>query len=546
MASSPLQQFLKWESENPDKIFLRQPVNGVWQTWTWAQAGDEARKIAAGFHAMGLQRGDHIALLSKNCAQWIIADIAIMMAGCVSIPIYPTLTAISIEPILVHSDAKAIILGKLDDYNAQQPGIPGGMIKISVDAFGIRGQYTIEELIDKNQRLENVYSWQPKDILTIIYTSGTTGKSKGVMHTAEAFDAVVPLVVGHLSMPLQPELISYLPLSHIAERMAIEMYGIYFGGKISFAESIESFADNLRDIQPHLFFAVPRIWGKLRETILKKLPQGKLDFLMSVPLVNTLIKKNIKQKMGLSRASHIYSSAAPLSPDIQKWFSRIGIHIRQAYGMTEDCANSHFDLPGDFRYGRVGKALPGLQVKIAEDGELRVKSKSNMVGYYKEPGLTAEAFDEEQFLKTGDIGEYDKDGFLAITGRVKDIFKTDKGKYIAPTPIEMKLLSSSKIEQSCVVGTGVPQPMALVTLSDAGKIISRDDLIAELSQLLKSVNRDLEVFEKLEKIVIMKDNWSVENNLLTPSLKVKRNEVEKIHLPRYPEWFEQKGKIIWE
>lgn len=546
MPSSPLAQFLKWEKEIPGELFLRQPFNAVWKTWTWEQAADEARRLAAGLISSGLMKGDHVAILSKNCAQWIIADLAIMMAGCVSIPVYPTLSAAAIKPILIHSDAKAIITGKLDDFSKQVDGIPSGMIHIGINIYGTGGHYSMEELIGKNEPLPSVNAWQPDDILTIIYTSGTTGRSKGVMHCVNAFDTVVPLVVTTLKMPVRPTVFSYLPLSHIAERMGIEMYGIYYGASISFAESIETFPKNLRDTQPHLFFAVPRIWGKLREVILKKLPQKKLDLLLSVPLVGMLIKKSIRKRMGLKRATHIYSSAAPLSPDLQKWFVNIGINVCQAYGMTEDCVYSHFDIPTDFRIGKVGRPLPGLKVKIAADGELREKSISNMMGYYKEPLLTAEAFDEEQYLRTGDIGEYDAEGFLSITGRVKDLFKTDKGKYIAPAPIEMQLLANLKIDQACVVGTGVPQPIALVTLSEAGMKNVKQDLLTELSSFLRSVNNGLEVFERLEKMVIMKENWTIENGMLTPSLKVKRNEVEKIHLSKYPTWFNEQDMIVWE
>src|SRR5678815_5950037 len=200
MPSTPLEQFLKWEKENPERIFLRQPINGVWKTWTWAQAGNEAKRIAQGFYSLGLKEGDHIAILSKNCAEWIIADIAIMMAGCVSIPIYPTLSAAAIEPILIHSEAKAIVIGKLDDFRSQSNGIPANMIRISVAAYGINEKYSIEELIEKNEPLADLYSWKNEEILTIIYTSGTTGKSKGVMHTAGAYSGVT-VSYTHLTLP---------------------------------------------------------------------------------------------------------------------------------------------------------------------------------------------------------------------------------------------------------------------------------------------------------------------------------------------------------
>lgn len=546
MPSLPLEQFLKWEKENPDRIFLRQPINGVWKTWTWAQAGDEARRIAQGLRSLGLKEKDHIALLSKNCVHWIMADLAIMMAGFISIPIYPTLSAAAIEPILIHSEAKAIIVGKLDDYAAQGNGIPPSMIRISISTYGIKEQYTVEKMIAGNEPLETIYPWSTEEILTIIYTSGTTGKSKGVMHCAGAFGATSAVAVPQLELPQEPEMFSYLPLSHIAERVGVEMNVLYNGGTISFAESVETFAKNLAEIQPQIFFAVPRIWQKIRQGILSKLPQRKLDIILSIPLVNLFFKKRLKKKLGFSRVSHFYSAAAPISEELQEWYKKLGIIIYQAYGMTEDCVYSHFCGPKAHKFGTVGKALPGLQVKIAEDGEIRLKSEGNMKGYFKEQQMTSESFDEENYLKTGDMGEYDEDGFLKITGRVKDLFKTDKGKYISPAPIEMKLLSNNDVEHACIVGTGVPQPIALICLSDSGKKKTKEVLIKDLIACLDAINPSLEKFEKIEKIVIMKENWTITNNMITPSLKVKRNEIEKIHLPKYPVWYQKEGVVVWE
>ncbi len=542
----PLEQFLKWEKENPDRVFLRQPIKGVWKTWTWAQAGDEARKLSQGFYSLGLKQGDHIALLSKNCAEWIITDLAIMMAGCISIPIYPTLSDHSIEPILIHSESKAIVVGKLDDYPSQVNGIPANIIRISVNTYGIKEQYSFEELIQKNEPLSNIYSWSPDEILTIIYTSGTTGKSKGVMHYARSFVLTLEVGIPALELPHQPQLISYLPLSHIAERVGVEMNAIITCGTISFAESLETFSKNLAEIQPHLFFAVPRIWSKMREGILSKLPQKKLNIILSIPLINSFFKKKLKKKIGFSRTSHFFSAAAPISVELQKWYETIGITIYQAYGMTEDCVYSHFCGPKANKFGTVGKTLPGVQVKIADDGEIRLKSEANMKGYYKEPEMTAESFDEENYLKTGDMGEFDSEGYLKITGRVKDQFKTDKGKYISPAPIEVKLLANTDVEHTCVVGTGVPQPMALICLSDSGKKRSKEELTQSISESISAINPSLEKYERIEKVVIMNESWTIANNMITPSLKVKRNEIEKIHLPQYPAWYAKPGMIVWE
>jgi long-chain acyl-CoA synthetase len=544
-AISPLESFLQWEKKIPDEILFRQPINGQWKTWTWTQAGNEIRRIASGLKSLNLPAQSHIAILSKNCAEWIMSDLAIMMCGYISIPIYPTLSAHSIEPILIHSETKAIILGKLDDYAGQKDGIPANIVKISVDAYGLHEKYSLEKFISEQPPLTELYQWNKDDLLTIIYTSGTTGMAKGVMHGVEAFYSTLHQVIPFVGLGERPVLFSYLPLSHIAERLAVEMYTLYYGGKVSFAESIETFPANVADTQPTLFFAVPRIWGKLREGILKKLPQKKLTLLLSIPIISGIIKKSIRKKLGLANAQEIVSSSAPISVDILKWFHKIGIPVVQAYGMTEDCVYAHFESPKSFCLGSVGRPVTGLKTKFAEDGELRVKSVGNMKGYYKEPELTAKAFDEEGYLKTGDIGEYNKDGFLFITGRVKDQFKTDKGKYISPSPIETKILSNPDIESACVVGTGIPQPIGLVSLSETGMKKDKQLLSKELEQLCTEINASLEVYEKLEKIVVMKENWTVANKLLTPTLKVKRNEIEKIYVPKYPQWFAKKEKIVW-
>ncbi|MBP9924671.1 MAG: AMP-binding protein [Cyclobacteriaceae bacterium] len=545
--SGPLSQFLKWEKEIPSQLFLRQPFNGVWKTWTYQEAGNEIRRVANGLLSQNFAKGSNLALISKNCAHWVMADLAIMMAGHVSVPLYATLTADSIQQILEHSESKLIIVGKLDDYQKQKSGIPSNVIKLGMSSYDTLEENTWEQWIEKFDPLKEPHVWKSDDLFTIMYTSGTTGKPKGVMHTCSAFDKTVTQAVKELGIQLHPISFSYLPMSHIAERMGIEMMGIYQGATFSFSETLGTFSKNLSDTQPTNFFAVPRIWAKFQEKILEKLPQKKLNTLLSIPLVNILIKKKIKKNLGLSRAKQIFSGAAPISVDILQWYQKLGITILQAYGMTEDCVYAHFNRNDANRLGTVGKPLEGLLVKIADGGEIRVKCPGLTIGYYKEPELSKELFDEEGYLKTGDQGEISPDGYLKITGRVKDQFKTDKGKYISPTPIELKLASNTDIEQVCVVGMGIPQPIALAVLSEAGKAKSKEDLEKSLSASLTQINPALETYEKLEKIVVMKGDWNVDNNLLTPTMKVKRNEVEKIHLPKYTAWYHtQPGAVVWE
>ena len=542
---SPLTAFLHWETTIPNSVFLRQNINGAIKDWTYKSSGNEIRRIATGLKKLDLPEKSKIAILSKNCAEWIMSDLAIMMAGHVSIPIYPTLGADTIKIILEHSESKAIFIGKLDNYDAQKDGI-SSIHKIGFGAYGINEENSWEKWIEIHEPLNEMPDEESDELLTIMYTSGTTGVPKGVMHSIGNISNTASTALDLIKLPEHPRFFSYLPLSHVAERVAIEFHGIYRGGEFSFAESLEKFAANLEAAKPHLFFAVPRIWAKFQEKILEKMPQKKLKRLLKIPVLNGLIKRKIVSKLGLSDAMFIASGAAPIAVSLQEWWAKLGVTIHQCYGMTEDCILSHYNLQGTNKNGTVGRALPGVKGKLSEQGEICIKSDVLMKGYYKEPDLTAEMFDKDGYLKTGDIGEYDHDGYLIITGRVKDQFKTDKGKYISPAPIELELLKNPDIEQVCVVGMGIPQPIALVIPSLAAKEKSASILVESLSNTLEHVNPSLVKHEVIEKVVVMKEDWTVDNGLLTPTMKVKRSQLEKIHMGFYKSWFDHEEKVIFE
>jgi long-chain acyl-CoA synthetase len=543
--NTPLEAFTHWVDTTPNKIFLRQPINRVFKEYTFQEADEEIRKIASALNGMGLSKGSHVALLSKNCAHWIMADLAIMMAECISIPIYPTLGAESIHEILVHSESKAIIVGKLDDYSEQKSGIPDIPI-IGVELYDIKEKYSWEKLVGSHEALVGQTIQNPEDMMTIMYTSGTTGSPKGVMHTVGTFSRLLSTAEESIKLPKQPRYFSYLPMTHIAERAGIELSAVYRGASVSFPESLSTFGEDLASVQPETFFGVPRIWQKFQEKILEKMPQKKLDRLIGLPILGNFIKKKIRKKLGLDASLANFSGAAPIAVSLQQWYAKLGIEINQAYGMTEDCILSHFNLPGSNKFGTVGRPLPGVISKLSAEGEILIKSDCLMKGYYKEPEKTAEMFTEDGFLKTGDIGEFDHDGYLTITGRIKDQFKTDKGKYISPAPIELELLKNGDIDQVCIVGTGIPQPIALVVVSELGKSKSKAILEKSLMGTVDELNPKLESFEKIAKVIIMEEDWSVDNGLLTPTLKVKRNRVEGIHKDRYGQWFESKGDIVYE
>ncbi|WP_250434527.1 AMP-binding protein [Hanstruepera flava] len=541
---SPIEAFLYWESKKPDQVFLKQPKGDKVYTYTYAEVGLQARKIAAALKSYGLPNRSHVALLSKNCAHWVMADLAIMMAGYVSIPIYPSLNAKSISQILIHSESKAIIVGKLDDFESQKPGIPNMPI-ISTEMYGIEVGDKWEVLMKNNTTINDVYLPKHDDLHTIIYTSGTTGNPKGVMHTVSNFAVSSKTFVKVMNLPENLKLFSYLPLAHVAER-ALCNAGLSLGASITFFDTMETYARDLENTQPHVFFAVPRIWTKFREKILNSIPQKKLNVLLSIPILNAIVRNKLKKKLGLKDAVFIVSAAAPIAFSLVKWYKKLGITIHQGYGMTEDCCVSHFNLPKSHKIGTVGKTVLGAKAKLSPEGEICVKNDCLMVGYYKSPEATAAVFDEDGYLKTGDIGEFDHDGFLTITGRVKDQFKTDKGKYISPSHMELLLSSNTDIEQICIVGTGIPQPIALITLSELGKVKSETELTESLVESINTINPSLEKHEMLEKVVVMKEDWNVDNGLTTPSLKVKRNNIEKIHQEFYKAWFESADKVIFE
>jgi len=542
---SPLEAFLYWEANIPTSNFLIQPTKEKSIIYTFESAGIEIRKIAAALKSYKLADRSHVALLSKNCAHWIMADLAIMMAGHVSIPIYPTLNARTIKILLEHSESKAIILGKLDNYESQRSGIKD-IHKISIGLYGGTEGDLWEDMVATMEPIKPMYTLKAEDLLTIIYTSGTTGTPKGVMHTAGSLMISARTFFSISGLSTNQRCFSYLPLAHVAERAGVEIGSLNNGSSLSFPYSLETFASDLENTQPHLFFAVPRIWAKFQEKILESLPQKKLNLLLKIPVINGLIKNKLKQKLGLKEAIFILSGAAPLSSSLIDWFEKLNITIHQAYGMTEDCIISHSNYKGANKVGTVGKPQEGVKVKLSPEGEICIKNNCLMKGYFKAPDITASVFDEQGYLKTGDIGEYDHDGFLTITGRVKDQFKTDKGKYISPAPIELILSENTDIEQICLVGTGIPQPIALITLSVLGKSKSRQSISQSLIESVNSINPKLEKHEKIEKVIIMSEEWNVANGLTTPTLKLKRNSIEKIHQDRYGSWFESEEKVIYE
>jgi long-subunit acyl-CoA synthetase (AMP-forming) len=354
-------------------------------------------------------------------------------------------------------------------------------------------------------------------------------------------------------MKVGPEdrILSYLPLAHVAERLIVENQSTYFGFQVFFSESLATFVDDLRRARPTVFFSVPRLWTKFQLAARAKLSKRKERLLFRVPLVGRRVKRGILTQLGLEEVKLAFTGAAPLPAETIEWYRSLGLELLEAYGMSENMAYSHFTRLGAARYGYVGHANVGVECRIGDDGEILVKSPAQMMGYYKEPEKTAECYTEDGFFKTGDMGELDGEGRVRITGRVKELFKTSKGKYVAPVPIENRFGGHPRIEAVCVGGMNQEAPFALVVLSEdtrkqlAGSA-SREAITAEMGAAVVEVNATLEPHERLAFAVMVAEPWTVENGLLTPTVKIRRSAIENRYGAHVAVWFERRERVIWE
>ena len=549
-------RFYDWEEKLRNKPFLRQPFGNKWEVYTWGEAGLMARKLATGLKSLGLPKGSHIGLMSKNCREWIIADLAIIMAGYVSVPFFPSLKSYEIKNLLEFGDVEALFMGKVENWDEIKKGVSD---KIPIIAFPhykgnskIEDGYQWHDFINGFEPQTDNYHPNIDDIWTIIFTSGTTGNPKGVVldfKINQSTDIMYTYEYNPLCVDFNGNnsFFSYLPMNHIAERIAVEFTTFKNGGVISFTESIDTFVKNLSEVQPSVFFGVPRIYTKFQLGILSKFKQNKLDFLLSIPIISSIIKKKLKKALGLSNAKAVVSGAAAMQIAQRDWFRKIGVNITIGYGMTENCAITT-QLPGSnfSKPGSVGKVQPKVEIKIdnASD-EVLMRGPFTMLGYYNDVETTNKTI-INGWLHTGDKGKIDSDGHLYITGRVKDTFKTSKGEFIDPAKIETFFGEVKYFGQMCVVGLGIPQPIMLVNISDLGKKLEKEELIEKLENKLESVNSTLFNYLRVSTIVICKDEWTPQNEILTPTMKIKRGNVDKMYMSKYDEWHHSNDKVIWE
>ncbi len=545
----PLERAYHWERTRPDAIFLTQPLEGKVLNWSWAGAMSEARRMATYLAAQNWPRGSHIVILGRNSPWWIMAELAIWMSGHVTVPIYTSLTEAAARQLFAHTDAVACFVGSLDNAGLVPEIVAPELLCIRFRNAPTTHGALWDSLVAEHDPIAGNPARQPDELGTIIYTSGTTGSPKGVMHRFGAFPHFVNAVTVVTGKEPGKRVFSYLPLAHIAERAVTELAGMSMGWQIFFCEKTATFLADLRLARPTFFFSVPRLYAKFQADVLHKIPQRRLHWLLRVPIVNRIVRRRILQKLGLGSVRTAASGSAPLALDLLLWFRRLGLALAEGYGTTE-IGITHTAPGGQGLAGYVGRSAPGVVTEISSDGEVLVRSPMNMLGYYKDEQATREVFTEHGFLRTGDLGEVNADGWLKIIGRLKEQFKTSKGKYVLPSGIECMLNAHDAIESSLVMGSGLPAPFAVAVLSPeaeqaAQSETGRASLAPPLEELIRVTNSRLAPHEWLKFLVLVNERWSIETGFLTPTLKMKRSVLEAHYAPLISQWVNQDSMLIW-
>ena len=544
------------EKTRPELVYMTQPIGqGQVIDYTWRETLRQARSMAAYLKTQNLAPGARVAILSKNCAHFIMAELAIWMAGGTTVAIFPTESGETIRYVLDHSEASFLFVGKLDTWPLQAPFVPNSIPCIAFPLAPENHYTKWDDVVRQTPPLEGDIARAPTDLAMIMYTSGSTGQPKGVMHNFERISAATEGIVKTLKETLgdreDNRILSYLPLAHVFERAWVGASSLVHGKThVFFAESLDSFIQDLNRAKPTMFISVPRLWLKFQQGVFSKMPPAKLNLLLSLPLIGGLVRKKILKGLGLDQVIVAGSGSAPIPAELIVWYRKLGLNLLEGYAMTEDFAYSHNSTEAINAPGCVGVPLEGVQARISEEGEILVKSPGQMVGYYKRPDLDAEAFTADGFFKTGDQGQQRADGLLKITGRVKELFKTSKGKYVAPAPIENKLNVHPMIEMSIVSGVSQPSAYAMVVLSEDIRPKMHEPEVkaqveSELTTLLAQVNSELADYEKLRMLVIANEAWSIENGFLTPTMKIKRSRIEASVESQVASWYEKSGSVFW-
>ncbi len=548
MLSTLPRMFLAQAERLGERTVFRVKKGGAYRPVSWRQAWDRVKETALGLMDLGVQPGDRVAILSENRPEWAFADLGILSAGGITVPIYLTLTAEEVEHILRDSGARVLF--------AADPELMGKVVHLQKELdlkvilfdapYRVTGPrvWWFGELLglgatasQEHRRLleERIERGKPEEAASIIYTSGTTGAPKGVVLTHDNFLSNCRAVKEVLPIGEEDLMLSFLPLSHVFERMAGYYFVLSVGGTIAYAENLDSVPRNLLETRPTVITGVPRFYEKMHDRILeavraapafkRALFRWALRAGSKNPFADLLVFSKLRARMG-GRIRFCVSGGAPLSKELAEFFYSAGILILEGYGLTETSPVITCNRLDRFRFGTVGLPLPGVEVRIAGDGEILTRGPHVMRGYYKNPAATAEAIDAEGWFHTGDVGALDAEGFLSITDRKKDLIKTSGGKMVAPQNLEAALKADPAITDCVVIGDKRKYLTALVVPNpEKTRGLAPEQAHAFIWQRVEQLNRTLASFEQIKKIALLPEPFSSGGGELTPTLKVKRRVV---------------------
>ena len=501
----------QWASEAPDAIWLRDRQDDDVTAWSWARARAEIDALAAWLEER-FGTGVKMAILSRNRAHWFLADFAIIASGNVAVPIFTTIPASAARYVLEFSGAKVLFLGEAQNGDAVRGVLPAGTEIVclpgaEIDAPHLRWDELLAEAAGSRPR----HRCAADEVLSLVFTSGTTGVPKGVMQTHASMILPIDRFATAFAVREHPRFLSYLPLAHIGERQLVEGYSLLTRGTVTFNESLATLLRDLPDVRPNFIFGPPRIWEQLQQAVLAKLgPQPAPD--------------RVDALLGLGDADYCLTAAAPTPPALIEWFRRVGVQLLEGYGQTEAmglvaCTRT------DFRIGSIGKPLAGVECKLSSEDELLIRADGLSPGYYEMPDKTAELY-RDGWLHTGDKARVDEDGFLYLTGRVKDYFKTIQGKFVAPVPIESDFADNPHTAQVCLLGRGYSKTVMVCVLNESGQRGDRADVERTLRAKAQAINASVERHARLGALILCSEAWTIENEVLTPTLKIRRERIE--------------------
>jgi long-chain acyl-CoA synthetase len=519
------EQLAHWAQECPERVWLRDLSEAGETTYSWSEAQDQVLAAAAALEKK-LGSDQSMALLSKNRAHWVLADLAIIASGNISVPLFTTHTATTAEYILGFTETKVLFLGQTSNWDAVKAVLPKDVLIITLPGVNCDIDHiTWDSLVTAGSGDHPAHKASASDLISLVFTSGTTGMPKGVIQTHES--NLIPVRRGTEAFASREDsrFFSYLPLSHIAERQIVEYGSMVACGEIWFNESIETLLRDLPACKPNIFFGPPRVWEQLQQAVLGKVGgQEALDTLLEQDAEG--ISTMVLGGLGLTEVDYCLTAAAPTPPALIHWWEKLGLKLCEGFGQTE-AMSLIVTKVDDRRIGSIGKPISGVEVKISDIGELLIRADGCTPGYYQQPEKTAELW-QNGWLHTGDKAYVDDDGFIFITGRVKDYFKTIQGKFVAPPPIEGLFANNSHAEQQCLLGRGFSKTVMVTVLSEAAKDLDRQVVEASVLDTIASINTEVEKHARIGAVIISSEHWTIENEILTPTLKIRRERVEAV------------------